>query len=239
MDKDIDYLTLKLKYNDLRKDYYKLKQSFNNQKTQFTKCENKLKRSQENEDYQFRLACKWAYKNAELKLEINDLKQKLIDALKDFDDIQKENDKLACQLKQESFTSNDAYQHYEFQIAELGKEIYRLQQRKKFLHQEVLAKEKELEECNAGWTEICDGKLETINRLIQEKQELQQQITEKDNRIAELSEPEAEKLGNLKTLIDKYLLDGYIIDKKMYYIVDVTRLFNEIDQQIKEMEGNK
>lgn len=38
----------------------------------------------------------------------------------------------------------------------------------------------ECEKCNNEWTEIVDGKLETINRLIEEKHELQQQLEDKD-----------------------------------------------------------
>ena len=53
------------------------------------------------------------------------------------------------------------------------------------LKQQLAEKEKEIEKCNDEWREICDGKLETINRLIKEKHELQQSQTQ--TAIAELN----------------------------------------------------
>lgn len=53
------------------------------------------------------------------------------------------------------------------------------------LKQQLAEKEKEIEDCNDEWTKICDGKLETINRLIEEKHELKQSQTQ--TAIAELN----------------------------------------------------
>lgn len=53
----------------------------------------------------------------------------------------------------------------------------------KELKQQIVYLENKLAECEKGndeWVKICDGKLETINRLIEEKHELQQQLAEKE-----------------------------------------------------------
>ena len=48
------------------------------------------------------------------------------------------------------------------------------------LKQQLAEKDKEIEENENEWREICDGKLETINRLIEEKHEFQRQLAEKE-----------------------------------------------------------
>jgi chromosome segregation ATPase len=50
-------------------------------------------------------------------------------------------------------------------------------------NKELKAKLAECEKGNHEWVKICDGKLETINRLIEEKHELQQQLEDKEKHI--------------------------------------------------------
>lgn len=239
MDKDIDYLTLKLKYNDLKKDYDELKEYFKNQKfidmhhkemyelkistlkNKLIKSEKKLKRAKEQKFYQFRLAAKWAYENSELKMEIDDLKQKLTDALKDFDDMQKENDKLACQLKQENLTSNDTCQHYEHQIVELDKEVYKLQQREKFLEQQVSEKEKEIQ-------------YQESMKILAVKNKNQTAIAELE-KVKEFCEQNYDTCDDIETGLYRGKVVG--LDCVMY-MGDMS-LYDYIDQQIKELEGNE
>lgn len=74
--------------------------------------------------------------------------------------------------------------------------------------------EQEIEKCNDEWREICDGKLETINRLIEEKHELQQ--SQNQTAIAELKKV---KEYNSKLVYSSSLIDKFI------------------DKQIKELKG--
>lgn len=51
------------------------------------------------------------------------------------------------------------------------------------LEKQLKEKEEELDKNNDEWREICDDKLETINRLIDEKHEFQQQLEDKERHL--------------------------------------------------------
>lgn len=91
------------------------------------------------------------------------------------------------------------------------------------LEEQLAEKEKEIEKCNDEWREICDGKLETINRLIEEKHELQQ--SQNQTAIAELEKlkKDFEYFGNLGDC------EGWT----------PSEINNFIDQQIKSLKGEK
>ena len=84
------------------------------------------------------------------------------------------------------------------QPKELAKKIAELEAR-------LIEKDKEIEESDDEWREICDGKLETINRLIEEKHELEEIIKNKSHN--KWLKAEAEKYKNeyqsLKSYIDQ------------------------------------
>ena len=67
------------------------------------------------------------------------------------------------------------------QLAETDKLMQEYLSKCLSLEQQLENKEKEVEENENEWREICDGKLETINRLIEEKHELEQIITSKSH----------------------------------------------------------
>lgn len=71
------------------------------------------------------------------------------------------------------------------------------------LESKLIEKEKEIEESDEEWKEICDGKLETINRLIEEKHKLEQIITSKSHN--KWLKAEAERYKN-----EYQSLKGYI-----------------------------
>lgn len=69
--------------------------------------------------------------------------------------------------------------------------------------QRLAESKKELKKCNDEWTDICDGKLETINRLIEEKHELEEIIT--NNSHNKWLKAEAERYKNEYQSVKGYI----------------------------------
>lgn len=90
-------------------------------------------------------------------------------------------------------------------------------QKIKDLESQLAESEKEIEKCNDEWTEICDGKLETINRLIEEKHELEETI--KNNSHNKWLKAEAERYKteyqSLKGYVDQ--LKQQLAEKENQY----------------------
>lgn len=109
------------------------------------------------------------------------------------------------------------------------------------LEAKLAESEKEIDRCNNEWTEICDGKLETINRLIEEKHELEETI--KNNSHNKWLKAEAERYKNeyqsLKGYIDqlKQQLEESFTEKDVEGLIkDREEIIKFLKQQLAEKE---
>lgn len=82
---------------------------------------------------------------------------------------------------------------------------------------DIEAKLAESEKSNDEWVKICDGKLETINRLIEEKHELEETIKNKSHN--KWLKAEAEKYKN-----EYQSLKGYV-DQLKQQLADMTKKY--------------
>lgn len=108
-------------------------------------------------------------------------------------------------------------------------------------------KEEELEKNDNEWREICDGKLETINRLIEENHKLKQQLENEKKRSKKLNY-EAQKyyedaycndFQNQKAIAELEGLKNYLpnIALDISNMVSYGKLLNKINQQISNLKG--
>lgn len=116
---------------------------------------------------------------------------------------------------------NNACQHYEYQLSELNKEIYRLQQREKILEQQIAEKNKDIPD-----TIIMASRQNGKSKLVQ----LKFKKILNDYAINELQE-----LLNKVQTIDVLHQSGHYINQKKVNVI----FKQHIENQIKQLEERK
>ena len=146
----------------------------------------------------------------------------------DFIELMNKQNEIIADLEAKLAVADDCADRYWKQLGVVENE-------NKELKAKLAEREKELEKCNDEWTEICDGKLETINRLIEEKHELEQIITSKSHN--KWLKAEAERYKNeyqsLKGYIDQ--LKQQLAEKDEYIKYNVPKLIEANEMMSKQL----